>query len=164
MRMHTVRYGMRTRIQMPGPLSVAVRYRTLLRYRREGGRADPDFGPDPRLIPQTGFGTFFILFKSPNRNRNRIRVSFLKPGTTSFLKLKRKRKNIHGSGSVKKFIKTENADTQQCYFKFISNFKIQMRMRTVRYGTAPYYGTGARADARIRTSVRIRVSFRIPDS
>ena len=30
------------------------------------------------------------------------------------------------------------------------------------YGTAPYYGTGARADARIRTSVRIRVSILKP--
>ncbi len=29
-------------------------------------------------------------------------------------------------------------------------------------GTAPYYGTGARADARIRTSVRIRVSILKP--
>ncbi len=32
----------------------------------------------------------------------------------------------------------------------------------VRCGTAPYYGTGARADARIRTSVRIRVSILKP--
>ena len=30
------------------------------------------------------------------------------------------------------------------------------------YGTAPYYGTGARADARIRTSVRICVSILKP--
>ncbi len=30
------------------------------------------------------------------------------------------------------------------------------------YGTAPCYGTGARADARIRTSVRIRVSILKP--
>ena len=41
--------------------SVAVRYRTLLRYRRKGGRADPDFGPDPRLNPQTGYR---IVFKA----------------------------------------------------------------------------------------------------
>ncbi len=54
--------------------------------------------------------------------------------------------------------------------------KTQMRMRTVRYGMrsrmqmpgpllcgiAPYYGTGARADARIRTSVRIPVSILKP--
>ena len=150
--------GCRCRVRSPLLYGTAPYYGT-------GARADARIRTSVRIrvsFLKTGFGTFFILFKS--QNRNRIRVSFLKPGTTSFLKLKRKRKNIHGSGSVKKFIKTENADTQQCYFKFISNFKIQMRMRTVRYGTAPYYGTGARADARIRTSVRIRVSFRIPDS
>jgi hypothetical protein len=46
-----------------------VRYRTLLRYRREGGRADPDSGPDPRLIPDSGFlnpdsGLFYTFQKS----------------------------------------------------------------------------------------------------
>ncbi len=30
---------------MLGPKSVAVRYRAFLRYRCEGGRADPDYGP-----------------------------------------------------------------------------------------------------------------------
>jgi hypothetical protein len=56
--MRTGRYGLQTRMQMPGPLSVAVRYRTLLRYRFEGGRVDPDFGPDPRLNPQTAYRIF----------------------------------------------------------------------------------------------------------
>jgi hypothetical protein len=31
-----------------------------------------------------------------------------------------------------------------------------MRMRTVRYGTAPYYGTGARADAGVTHKGRTR--------
>ena len=65
------------------------------------------------------------------------------------------------------------ADTQQFYFDAHAKFKCgcvpygtecgpgcRCRVRSpLLYGTAPYYGTGARADARIRTSVRIRVSF-----
>ncbi len=31
----------------------------LTTYRCEGGRADPDLGPDPRLNPQTGYRIFF---------------------------------------------------------------------------------------------------------
>jgi hypothetical protein len=59
-------------MQMPGPYSVAVRYRTLLRYRCEGGRADPDLGPGSAS------------------------VSILKPGTASFLKLNcKKHGRIH---------------------------------------------------------------------
>ncbi len=70
------------------------------------------------------------------------------------------------------------ADTQQFYFDAHAKFKCgcvpygtecgpgcRCRVRSpLLYGTAPYYGTGARADARIRTSVRIRVSFLKPDS
>jgi len=68
------------------------------------------------------------------------------------------------------------ADTQQFYFDAHAKFKCgcvpygtecgpgcRCRVRSpLLYGTAPYYGTGARADARIRTSVRIRVSILKP--
>jgi hypothetical protein len=37
----------------------AVPHPPLLRYRCEGGCADPDFGPDLCLNPQTGYRIFF---------------------------------------------------------------------------------------------------------
>ncbi len=80
------------------------------------------------------------------------------------------------SGKVRIRALDSDPDTQQLIL--MRQCKIQMRMRTVRYGcgpgcrcrvrslllcgTAPYYGTGARADAWIRTSVRIRVSILKP--
>ena len=115
MRMRTVRYGMRTRMQMPGPWSVAVRYCILLRYRCEGGRADLDFGPDPRLSPQTGYRIFFKAKKCKNMNGSTQRwrgsaFFFQNIMFKIFLKLlgvTRIRIRILGSGSVKKFIKTK---------------------------------------------------------
>jgi hypothetical protein len=47
----------------PDADAVAVRYRTLLRYRCEGGRADPDLGPDARLNPQTEYRILFLKLK-----------------------------------------------------------------------------------------------------
>ena len=53
-----------------------VRYRMVphlkIRYRREGGRADPDFGPDPRLNPQTGYHIFFKLNKKYERIHSKV--------------------------------------------------------------------------------------------
>jgi len=104
MRMRTVRYGMRSRMQMPGPLLYGT-----APYYGTGARADARI-----------------------RTSVRIRVSFLKPGTASFLKLKSKKKHtwvrIRKKNSSKQKMRTHSS------FILMRQCKIQMRMRTVRYG------------------------------
>ncbi len=92
-----------------------MRYRTLLRYGCKGERADPDFGPDLRLNPQTGYRIFFKAknVKNIHGSTQRLRGSVFLLKYHVFLKLlgvTRTRIRILGSGSVKKFIKTENAN------------------------------------------------------
>ena len=80
-----------------------VRYRTLLRYRREGGRADPDFGPDPRLIPDSGFlnpdsGLFYTFQKSePEPERTYRSFSSWLFGLPNYLERKNSNNNRHES-------------------------------------------------------------------
>ena len=80
------------------------------------------------------------------------------------------------SGKVRIRVLDSDPDTQQFYFDAPMQNSNADAYRTVRNadpdadagsspllcGTAPYYGTGAGADARIRTSVRIRVSVLKP--
>jgi hypothetical protein len=93
--------------------TVAVRYRTLIRYRREGRRADPDFGPDPRLNLQTGYHIFLKLNKKYERIHSKVGADplfLLKIMFKFFLKLlcvTRIRIRILESGSVKIYIKQE---------------------------------------------------------
>jgi hypothetical protein len=80
-----------------------VRYRTLLRSRREGGRADPDFGPDPRLIPDSGFlnpdsGLFYTFQKSePEPERTYRSFSSWLFGLPNYLERKNSNNNRHES-------------------------------------------------------------------
>ena len=63
---------------------------TLLWYRCEGGRPDPDLGPDPRLNPQTGY-RIFLKLKCKKHGRihskvARIRFFLLKISCLNFSK------------------------------------------------------------------------------
>ncbi len=144
-----------------------MQYRTLLRYRCEGGRTDPDLGPDLRFNPQTGYRIFFKakIVKNMNGSTQRWRGSaffFQNIMFKIFLKLlgvTRTRIRILGSGSVKKNsskqkmqmipdpdmvqIRESYQTKCECTWIRIPDSGIFMwtpdlhRIRTIRYGSPP---------------------------